>query len=58
MVFGDQQGLLLVERKVLNALLRGQRQHHDVGLLLGPARGERRDEIRGCFSIGHDCKTS
>src|ERR1700704_1861701 len=56
--FCDQQGLLLVERKILNALLRGQRQHHDVGLLLGPPGGERGHKIRGCFSIGHGCETS
>ena len=42
---GDQQGLLLVEREILHAFMRGQRKHHDVGLVLGPAGGEGGHEI-------------
>ncbi len=36
----DQQRLFLVDREILDAFVRGQRKHHDVGLVLGPAGGE------------------
>ena len=44
--FCDQQRLLLVERKVMNALMRRQRKYHDFGLGLWPARGESGHKIR------------
>src|SRR5262245_35597844 len=50
---GDQQGLFLGEGKILHTALRGQRQHHDVGLVLGPAGRESGDEVSGSRSIVH-----
>src|ERR1700704_1281397 len=43
---GDQQRLFGGEREILNALMRGQRKHHDIRLVLGPAGGESRYKIR------------